>query len=128
MLDLLSKIKPISKKDWFSNIPSEALDLINNVQFSDVLVSLAAKTIILKIYYHHEEFDLLDAHLNAMDKFVRRNRVLGYHKSNYLNIIRYTQKLIALNVYDKAAVKNLKTSIEREEKLTEKKWLLEQLK
>ena len=29
MLDLLSKIKPISKKDWFSNISSDGLDLIN---------------------------------------------------------------------------------------------------
>lgn len=105
----------------------EALDLINNIHFSDILVSLAAKTIILKIYYHHQEFDLLDAHLNAMDKFVRRNRVLGYHKSNYLNIIRYTQKLIALNTFDKEAVQILRESIEQEEKLTEKKWFIEQL-
>ncbi len=106
---------------------SEVLDLINNIHFSDILVSLAAKTIILKTYYQLREFDLLDAHLNAMDKFVRRNRVLGYHKSNYLSIIRYTQKLIALNVYDKEAVQVLKETIEQEEKLTEKKWFMEQL-
>ena len=29
MLDLLSKIKPINKKDWLQNCPSDALDLLN---------------------------------------------------------------------------------------------------
>ncbi len=28
MLDILTKIKPVSKKDWFSNCPSDALDVI----------------------------------------------------------------------------------------------------
>jgi hypothetical protein len=29
MLDLLSKIKRISKKDWIPNCPEDALDLLN---------------------------------------------------------------------------------------------------
>ena len=82
---------------------------------------------LLKSYYHLEEFDLLDAHLNAMNNFIRRNKVLGYHKANYLNIIRYTKKLIALNAYDKKAVELLRQLLMAEEKLTEKNWLLQQV-
>ena len=70
---------------------------------------------------------MLEAHLNAMNNFIRRKRVLGYHKDNYLNIIRYTKKIMALKPYDKAAIQNLVAEIEAEEKLTEKRWLLQQL-
>ncbi len=106
---------------------SEALDLIGGIHFQDLLVNLAAKAIILKIYYQLSEYNLLEAHLNAMNNFIRRKRVLGYHKENYLNIIRYTKKIMAINQYDKSAVQNLSKEISAEEKLTEKRWLLQQL-
>ena len=104
-----------------------ALHLVAGIHFPDLLVNLASKTITLKIYYQLAEFDLLEAHLNAMNNFIRRKRVLGYHKDNYLNIIRYTKKIMALKPYDKAAIQNLVAEIEAEEKLTEKRWLLQQL-
>lgn len=100
---------------------------INKAHFQDVLLHLGAKAITLKIYYTLQEIDLLEAHLNAMDNFIRRNRVIGYHKKNYLNIIRYTKKLIGINFYDKEALQNLSEKIEKEEILTEKDWLLTQL-
>ena len=28
MVDILTKIKPVSRKDWFTNIPSDAMDII----------------------------------------------------------------------------------------------------
>ncbi len=104
----------------------EALTLLNSTHFQDVLLNLGAKTIMLKIFYLLQEFDLLDAHLNAMNNFIRRNRVIGYHKTNYLNIIRYTKKLLALNFFDKKEVSKFQHAIAAETVLTEKDWLLQQ--
>lgn len=104
-----------------------ALDLLQKANFQDVLLNLAAKTISLKIYYKLEAFDLLDAHLNAMNNFIRRNRVIGYHRKNYLNIIRYTKKLLGLNWFDRDLVQQLKGEIQGEEVLTEKEWFIQQL-
>ena len=43
------------------------------------------------------------------------------------NLIRYTQRLMAINFYDKKAVALLRNKIEKEENLTEKEWLIAQL-
>lgn len=117
----------LARIEFEQNNYSEALTSINQAYFPDLFFNLAAKTITLKIYFHLEEFDLLDAHLNAMNNFIRRNKVLGYHRTNYLNIIRYTKKMITLNTYDKEAIAQLISMVQEEEKLTERKWLLEQI-
>ena len=104
-----------------------ALGLIHNAVFPDVLLNLSAKTISLKIYFALQEFDILNSHLDAMMNFIRRNKGLGYHRDNYLNLTRYTKKLLNLNHYDKAAVAQFKLELSKEEILTEKAWLLAQL-
>ncbi|MCB0706264.1 MAG: hypothetical protein KDC34_13180 [Saprospiraceae bacterium] len=104
-----------------------AQERLIQTHFNDILLNLAAKTISLKIYYQQAEHDLLLAHLHAMNKFVRRNKVIGYHKKNYLNIVRYATKLINTNKFDREARNKLREEILAEEILTEKNWLLEQL-
>ncbi|MEZ5038953.1 MAG: hypothetical protein R2828_03650 [Saprospiraceae bacterium] len=105
----------------------KALPLLQKANYQDLLLNLAAKTLLLKIYYELDEFDLLHAHLDAMKNFIRRKAVIGYHRSNYLNIISFTKKLTSINPYDKNQRKELKTQIEETENLTEKEWLLEQV-
>lgn len=118
----------LARIEFEQNNYSEALSLINQAHFPDLLFNLAVKTIVLKIYFHLEEFDLLDAHLNAMNNFIRRNKILGYHRTNYLNIIRYTKKMLTINPYDKEALAQVRSTIQQEERLTERKWLLEQIR
>lgn len=67
----------------------------------------------------------MDALLDSMSILLRRKKLLGYHKQNYLNIIRYTQKLVSINRLDMAAVHAFQQSVEAEEHLTEREWLLE---
>lgn len=104
-----------------------ALPLLQKANYRDPLLYLAAKTLLLKIYYETAEFDLLEANLDAMHNYIRRKRVIGYHRTNYLNIIRYVRKLMAVNPYDKKAIRKWREQLEKEEILTERKWLLELL-
>ena len=104
-----------------------ALLLLQKAEYTDVLLNLAAKTLQIKIFFERNEWDWLQAHLDAMHNFIRRKRLLGYHRQNYLGVVRYTRMLMAVNPYDKQGVENLRKKLLEEEMLTEKDWLLDQL-
>lgn len=101
------------------------LSLLQHANYRDPLLNLAAKTLLLKTWYELGEWDLLQSHLDAMRSYIRRKRVIGYHRSNYLNVLRYAQKLINLNANDKEAVHRLAAAIAKEETLSEREWLLQ---
>lgn len=111
-----------AKKDF-----EKALLQLQNSNYRDLLLNLAARTIKTKIYFEMDEWDALSAHLEATKIYLRRKKVMGYHRKFYENLIRYTQKLMTINFYDKKAVEQLRFKIEKEENLTEKQWLIEQL-
>lgn len=104
-----------------------ALPLLQKANYRDPLLHLAAKTLLLKIYYETAEFNLVEANLDAMHNYIRRKRVIGYHRTNYLNIIRYVRKLMAVNPYDKKAIQLWQEQLEQEEILTERRWLMERV-
>lgn len=88
---------------------------------------MGARTLLLKIYYELSEFDLLQNHLDAFGSYLRRKNGLGYHRTNYRNLIKYTNRLLSLNTMDKSAINNFRDSVQAEEILTEKGWLLRQI-
>lgn len=104
----------------------EALALLQHSNYYDPLLNLAARTMSLKIYYELHEHDLLASHLEAFKNYIRRKSILGYHRTNYLNLVKYTQLLISINPFDRAEVEALQTKIRDEQVLTEREWLLEQ--
>jgi hypothetical protein len=105
----------------------DALGLLQTANYRDLLLNLPAKALALKIYYELDEPDVLQNHLTAMRTFIHRKRVIGYHRTNYLNLIRLTQRLLTINVFDKKALQELRRQVQAEEPLTEKEWLLEQV-
>lgn len=104
-----------------------ALTLLQHSNYYDPLLNLAARTMSLKIYYELQEYDLLFSHLEAFKNYIRRKTVLGYHRANYLNLVRYTRQLISINRFDRTEVEVLKQKILNEPVLTERDWLVEQL-
>ena len=81
----------------------------------------------MKIYFETNEMEVLEAHLRNMKAYIKRQRAFGYHRENYLNIIRFTQALMALNPFEKEGKTKLRKEIEAVERLTERDWLLEML-
>jgi len=105
----------------------EALDALRYVESDDHLSNLFAKTLMLKIYFETKEERLLDSHLDAMQVYLTRKKIIGYHKTNYSNIVRYTRKLMRLNPYDHLAKSKLADNIRNEKLLPDRDWLLRQL-
>ncbi|MEO1260361.1 MAG: hypothetical protein AAFZ15_16310 [Bacteroidota bacterium] len=102
----------------------KALQLLQKSEYRDLLLNLAAKGVIMKIYFEMSEYDALFSHLEAMQRFIRRKNIIGYHRELYMNAIQFTRKLIEVSGGQELA--DLKKEIEAEKALAEKGWLLEQ--
>ncbi len=100
---------------------------LQKADYRDVLLNLAAKTLLVKVYYEQQALQALDSHLAAMRRFVRRKKMLAYHRDNYLHFVQAMRQLSRLNPYDRAASQKLRSELENLHPLTERKWLLTQL-
>lgn len=110
------------KKDY-----NNALGHLQQVDYKDLINNMVAKVIQMKIYFEMEELELLYSHLRTMRMFIRRNKKMAYHRENWSNIVRYTQKLTELNPFDHKRKAQLAQQIASEATLTEKEWLLDQI-
>ncbi|MEK7256022.1 MAG: hypothetical protein AAB316_14820 [Bacteroidota bacterium] len=110
------------KKDY-----KTAMRQFAQLDYDDFLLNLSAKTMLLKMYYELDEFNALDSLLGSMRTYLQRKKVMGYHKSNYKNILHFTKKLLRTTAYGKEQKEKLRHEIEAANPLTERRWLLEQL-
>ena len=113
--------------EYQSNGLGNVITLLNPVNFKEPLFNLIAKTLIIKVFYELNEYNVLDNQILNMKKYIQTKRVLGYHKTNYLNIALYMRKLLNLNFHDRQSIEKLRQEIIAEQTLTERKWFLKQL-
>lgn len=110
------------KKDY-----KTAMELLVQADYDDILLTLVAKTMLMKIYYELDEINALDSLLGSMHTYLQRKKVMGYHQSNYKNIIRFTRRLLRVAPYNEEQKQKLSAEISQTSPLTERKWLLQQL-
>ena len=101
--------------------------LLIQADYDDMLMTLSAKTMLLKMYYELDEIDALESLLSSMTTFIHRKKIIGYHKNLYGNTIRFTKKLIKVNPFNKKEKEKLKKEIMAAKPLPERGWLLEQV-
>ncbi len=107
---------------------AKALTHLQNTDYDDLYEQMNAKIYQVKIYYELGETETLDSLLKSILAFLRRKKKIGYHYQFWKNLIRYTQKIITVNPYDKEAIAELRKDIEQERTIVEKEWLLEKLR
>ncbi len=106
----------------------KALYYLQTFQAMDLVNQLITRTLLLKIYYESDEFDLLESHLDSFRLFIRRREVSDYHRTNFQNIIGFVRKQLALPLGDRKEREKLRKMIEEETILTEREWLLRNLR
>lgn len=112
----------LARLEYASKNYTQVMELLQNANYRDPLLNLQAKTLLIKTYYDTDELDILQSHLDAMRNYIHRKAILGYHRTNYLNIIRYTEKLLRLRPNDKKEIAALRTAVENEVTLTERQF------
>lgn len=103
---------------------TKAMKLLQKADFDDILHNLDARRMLLRIYYDLDEMDALLSHIDSFKIFLKRQKNIGYHGVNYLNLINYTSKIIKTNG-NKKSLEKIKTDIMNEKNVAEKEWLLE---
>lgn len=117
----------LGKLHYAQKQPKKAIELLQKVDSKDIHLHINAKLLLAKIYYEIDDFDLLDMLLTSIKAYIRRKRVIGYHKENYMNIIKCIQQLTELNLLDKTIKTQFRSTVENLNPLTEKNWILEML-
>ncbi len=112
---------------YYQNELEEARGNIVEADFSDHLIHLAAKTLQAKIYFQLQEDSLLWSHLDTMEMYIIRKKIIGHHRSNYKNFISLLRKMSKINPYNKDAKLKLIKQVKKENVLTERTWFLEEL-
>lgn len=106
----------------------EVINLLSNVEYSDIVYALGAKQILLRTYYESEEFLAMDSLIDSFRIFLRRNKLISKNiKREYNNFLNFLKKLptsISNNAY---ATNTLRKKISETQYVNSKKWLLEKI-
>jgi hypothetical protein len=106
----------------------EVIELLSNVEYSDVIYALGAKLTLLRTYYELREYKALDSLIDSFKVFLRRNKVISTsvkrEYDSYLNVVR---KLSTMLPSDRAALAQLREKFLTTAKSMPKKWLLEKI-
>ena len=74
-----------------------------------------------------QAWQALDSLLDSVSIYIRRKKVLGYHKENYTAIVRLMRKLLSLDANNTAQKKAILQQVEAAPGLSERDWFLKQL-
>lgn len=106
---------------------ARAMPLLRQMEYDDVLHNLGAKVLLAKMYYELEEWAALDNLLSSTVIYIRRKKVLGYHRENYLHIAQLMDKMTRINWLDKREAGLFRQKVLDTPVLTERQWFLEQI-
>lgn len=106
---------------------SNAMQLLREVDFKDVLNNLDTRLMLLRCYYELNEIYALEYLLDSFQKYIQRQEGIGYHKNNYLNLIRFVRKKLQISDLEKDKLRDLAEEIRQTEQVAEKTWLLRQI-
>jgi len=106
---------------------NKAMELLRQVEFNDVFNNLDARRMLLRMYYELGENDALESLLDSFKVYIHRQKNIGYHRTNYLNLIRFVQQMLKRNLNQAEVRKQLRQRIEETAAVAEKEWLLKQL-
>ncbi len=105
----------------------KAMDLLRHVEFNDVFNNLDARRMLLCMYYELKEYDALESLLDSFTVFIHRQKNIGYHRNNYLNLIKFMRRILKGDLLNPTKRKLLADKIFETESVAEKDWLLKQV-
>jgi len=104
------------------------IELLRNVEYSDVVYALSAKLILIRTYFETDEFMALDSLIDSFRIYIRRNKLISNTlKTEYNNFLIFVKKLSTLPPNSPKMIERLRSQIERCNSVSSKKWLLEKI-
>lgn len=90
----------------------QVISLLRNVEYEDIGYNLISKMMLMITYYETNEIAALESFTSAFRTFLKRHRNIPEERSgSYLNLIKYTKKLMRINPRDKVAAAKLRAEV-----------------
>jgi hypothetical protein len=103
------------------------IKLLSHVEYNDFFMQLSAKSLLMKTYFELKEYLPFDSLVHSFKILVQSKKVLGYHRNNYINFIKYCRKLLFYEKLSSSELSKLGQEISETKELVEKDWLQEKL-
>lgn len=106
----------------------QVIELLRNVEYSDLVYALGAKLILLRTYYESGEYLAMDSLMDSFRIYLRRNKVISKNlKREYNNFLNFLKKLSSAATLNDLAVAAFQKRVKESQHVTSKKWLLEKI-
>lgn len=106
----------------------KVIEYLRDVEYSDVVYSLGAKSILLRTYYEQGEFLALDSLMDSFRIYLRRNKVISKNlKREYINFLNLVKKLTTVTASDKKSIAGLRRRVMETSYSMPKNWLLKKI-
>ncbi|MBK6995248.1 MAG: hypothetical protein IPH31_10090 [Lewinellaceae bacterium] len=107
----------------------QVLELLQNVEYEDIGVNMISKMMLLITHYERNDHEVLNSFIESFRVFLNRHKNIPQQRRlSYLNLLKYTRRLMRLKPGDKAAATKLREEVSREKAtIVNHEWLLEKL-
>jgi hypothetical protein len=105
----------------------KVLDILIEVHFNEIILNLAVRTMILRAYFELREWNSLESLIASFSLFVRRHKELPAYRNHYLNLIKYTKKLLKLHTMSLTARQELLATVQKTAEIADKEWILRKI-
>lgn len=107
---------------------NDVIELLRNVEYSDVVYALGSKVILLRTYFESGEYLVMDSLIDSFRIYLRRNKLISKNlKREYINFINFLKKMSFLNSASDIAINAFKKRVSETPYVNSKKWLLEKI-
>ena len=111
------------KKDY-----NNVIKLLHQVEYEDIAYNLDSKTMLLTTYYETDEVEPLYSLFESFRVYLNRNKkITTDRKKRYLNLIKFSKKLVKMIPGDKKTLAKIKKEVEETKEIASKKWLKEKI-
>lgn len=112
---------------FFKKEFEKAIPFLQKVEYEEIYFSLSSKALMLSTYFELDEFMVLGSFFESFKNYLTRNKnVSQSNKLRYLDLIKYTKKLVESSQYSKTKLLKLKEDIKADSSIG-KDWLLEKV-
>jgi hypothetical protein len=107
----------------------KVIELLREIEYDDLTYNLNSKTMLLLTYYEIDEYDPLEALLESFRAYLNRHKstIPDNRRKSFMDLIRFTRKLIRIIPGDKTALDKLKKEVDETKGIASEKWLREKI-
>ncbi len=106
----------------------KVISLLLTVEYQDVFYLLDSKSMLLKTYYETQEDEALYALLDSFKILLMRKKVVSPQiRTNYLNLIKHTKKLLDLRNGKSHDINTIKAELNTDSNIADIGWLKEKI-